>query len=480
MDAYVQNRPYQDIRSNVHDPATGNLVNADKYFDAQRAIHKEESQTPYEEMTMPDLARKLAEAEHYGDKTSTENIEDVLLAKMYDYEAETASARVERPEDHNTQQRENLSNRIFGVRDRELERLRGGSSKDSAPQGDDPKDPSEPGSADKNEEIEAETDETEKKNKKEVETEAFYEPGATVSSDLLAANPSVVFTQGGRSFRIKDGKVWEIKKQDDSDESREEWPIGKDADLTVNVGNPWGFLKDHPEFADDPVAMVTVTKPKAGAARSEAGATEQNNTLSDAAPAQDEADTAKLATSEQADVEENEKNFRGKDLKELMLMGYGVNMAALILESGVSNTEELRNYLSPERDEPDELDRMLDKLGIGYDPQNINKNQAEPKGKSRLQRAKQSVGNKLRDKNKKPAARVRRLGSTAVSRTGDVADLAKERLGKATTKAKRRLGNTALGQRLRTGRGQRDITLGEYEAERAARKQDESEEDEAA
>ena len=79
MNAYAETR-YQDQDANgsFHDPENGQFINADEYFDAQRAAHAEEGQT-YEDMSMPDLARKLAEAEHHGDKTSSENISDVLL-----------------------------------------------------------------------------------------------------------------------------------------------------------------------------------------------------------------------------------------------------------------------------------------------------------------------------------------------------------------------------------------------------------------
>lgn len=50
MDIYAENRPYQDAEGVVHDPANGNIVNPDEYFDEQHQIAKDHSQTAYEDM----------------------------------------------------------------------------------------------------------------------------------------------------------------------------------------------------------------------------------------------------------------------------------------------------------------------------------------------------------------------------------------------------------------------------------------------
>lgn len=52
-------------------------------------------------------------------------------------------------------------------------------------------------------------------------------------------------------------------------------------------------------------------------------------------------------------------DFTDMELPELLGMGYGVNMATLIKESGVRDREELREYLHPTQADPDDLDRMI-------------------------------------------------------------------------------------------------------------------------
>jgi hypothetical protein len=81
-ETYLENRPYTDENGVAHDPATGQFINPDKYFDRQREISKEAEQTPYEEMSMHSLAYKLGEAEFHGDKTTESNVHSVLMDKM--------------------------------------------------------------------------------------------------------------------------------------------------------------------------------------------------------------------------------------------------------------------------------------------------------------------------------------------------------------------------------------------------------------
>lgn len=91
---YDENRPYQDSNGAVHSPIDGNFINSDEYFDKQRTTHEENLQTPYEEMGMLELARELAKAELAEDRTSTENISDVLIDKLA-YQADVFHGKVE-------------------------------------------------------------------------------------------------------------------------------------------------------------------------------------------------------------------------------------------------------------------------------------------------------------------------------------------------------------------------------------------------
>lgn len=66
-------------------------------------------------------------------------------------------------------------------------------------------------------------------------------------------------------------------------------------------------------------------------------------------------------------------DFSELKLPDLLSLGYGVNMATLIMESGVHNREELREYLHPTNREPDSLDRLLDRLITGSRDSNTTK-----------------------------------------------------------------------------------------------------------
>jgi hypothetical protein len=111
----LDSRPYKDENGNTRD-AENNLVDSN-YFDTQREQHEAETMpTAYEDMTMPDLARALASAEHEADKTKSEDIQDALLDKMAEFTEKNNL-------DNDAQ--ENLWNRIMKVKDGESERLGG-------------------------------------------------------------------------------------------------------------------------------------------------------------------------------------------------------------------------------------------------------------------------------------------------------------------------------------------------------------------
>lgn len=124
MDIYTENRPYEDENGNVRSP-DGAVVNAESYFDEQRSIAEETSDVAYEDMSMPDLARKLADAEHNNDRTTAENVNDALLEKLAAEEEKYLTAVGERGAENNDLRGDQLWNRVMSIKDKELERLSG-------------------------------------------------------------------------------------------------------------------------------------------------------------------------------------------------------------------------------------------------------------------------------------------------------------------------------------------------------------------
>jgi hypothetical protein len=133
-DDYMETRPYEDKAGGKHHPVTGELIDIDdeslttgdvhtdkNYFEANRNQHYEDSMpTAYEDMTMPDLARALAAAEHQADKTKAEDIQDALIDKMSEFSDKNGL---------DSDAQDNLWNRIMRVKDGEGEKLGGETSK---------------------------------------------------------------------------------------------------------------------------------------------------------------------------------------------------------------------------------------------------------------------------------------------------------------------------------------------------------------
>lgn len=82
MATYLDTRLKQDANGSLHDPSNGAFANPDKFHDKQREEHLDGTTTPYEDMGMFELARELARAELSEDRTTTENISDILLDKL--------------------------------------------------------------------------------------------------------------------------------------------------------------------------------------------------------------------------------------------------------------------------------------------------------------------------------------------------------------------------------------------------------------
>jgi len=159
MDAYTNTRPYQDENGRVHHPHTGNFVDADKFFDAQRQdLEQQHIEKAYEEMSMgelaakladarshedrstaqeinevfldkmkvedvsmPDVARYLGDAEYAEDEPMVQSISDVLLGKLSEFEEKHHS---ERDVEHSGERSDQIWDRIMGIKDRHVAQLR--------------------------------------------------------------------------------------------------------------------------------------------------------------------------------------------------------------------------------------------------------------------------------------------------------------------------------------------------------------------
>lgn len=84
---------------------------------------QKEIERGYDTMTMPEMARKLAKAEHEGDTLLANDLSDRLLGKMSAHSTEKQLS---------AESEENLWNRIIGVKDRELAQLGGHDGSDSS------------------------------------------------------------------------------------------------------------------------------------------------------------------------------------------------------------------------------------------------------------------------------------------------------------------------------------------------------------
>lgn len=94
FNTYLENRPYKDEQGQVHDPASGEVVEAREYHDDQRDIEEQGSQKAYEDMGVMELARELAKAELSGDRTTMRNVEDVLIDKIAEQAGDMQSAEL--------------------------------------------------------------------------------------------------------------------------------------------------------------------------------------------------------------------------------------------------------------------------------------------------------------------------------------------------------------------------------------------------
>jgi len=83
--AYDATRPYLDAVGNVHDPVTNTQINPDIYHQKKRDEHADSAIQTYEDMGMVQLTHKLADAEISGDKSTYNEVEEVLLNKLIEF-----------------------------------------------------------------------------------------------------------------------------------------------------------------------------------------------------------------------------------------------------------------------------------------------------------------------------------------------------------------------------------------------------------
>lgn len=119
LDAYFASRPFKDEQGLVRAP-DGTFANADTYFDNRRQELEIEGVESYESMSLPTLARKLAQAEIDDDETSVIDISDVLIEKL---SAQSDVIRSSRDSEHNADREDNLWDRIMNIKQAEKERL---------------------------------------------------------------------------------------------------------------------------------------------------------------------------------------------------------------------------------------------------------------------------------------------------------------------------------------------------------------------
>ncbi len=135
-EAYLESRPFEGRQGEILHPETGKIINPDQYFDEQSkaADEKHSDQTAYEDMSVPQLARKLGQSEFYDDETSRKGINDVLQGKLdvldekYFSERDDSSTHSthnnpDKDKNHNDLRSDKLWDRVKTIRDREIERL---------------------------------------------------------------------------------------------------------------------------------------------------------------------------------------------------------------------------------------------------------------------------------------------------------------------------------------------------------------------
>lgn len=117
MDAYAQTRAFEDANGKLRTP-NGQFTSANKQSelaDSYREAQLDSTTTPYEEMSLTELADKWAEAESFEDKTTVDDVMDVVLSKI-----ENKYGKQEKPDEFESTQ-DRVLDRFLKLKDLKLE-----------------------------------------------------------------------------------------------------------------------------------------------------------------------------------------------------------------------------------------------------------------------------------------------------------------------------------------------------------------------
>lgn len=132
---YLSSRPTSEGgAAEAHHPEDGHFIDASEHFDGRRTELEEDGEESYEDMQISKLARKLAQAEFTGDRTSQDSISEVLDSKLDDLDdasfsgRDTGGSSSTRPENRSKNNNDLRSEKhdqwVEKIKQRELERLR--------------------------------------------------------------------------------------------------------------------------------------------------------------------------------------------------------------------------------------------------------------------------------------------------------------------------------------------------------------------
>jgi len=87
LDAYMDTRPYKGEKGSIHNPSNGQFANYDDYLESKRDDHYDRTSEAgdYSDESLENLAKRVAQARHEGDKTRANDAEEAFFNKFTDY-----------------------------------------------------------------------------------------------------------------------------------------------------------------------------------------------------------------------------------------------------------------------------------------------------------------------------------------------------------------------------------------------------------
>jgi len=124
--SYLEARPFQDNKGNVHNPGNGQFIGTNgDYFDQKRGEHYEQilgdTKVDYEAMSMSELAKEAAHAEVGNDQTKFAELDGILSAKVEGFADGVKTSR--NPNGLSDESREAMHVRIRKLVDKEKNKL---------------------------------------------------------------------------------------------------------------------------------------------------------------------------------------------------------------------------------------------------------------------------------------------------------------------------------------------------------------------